>query len=134
MEPLLPTDKNVTSPSKSMMRASHSFSFVQTNCHSKMILGHNFSQAHHIGTLWKGYDVMSLTKNGIPFTETLPTNDINTIVFCAESTVIPPYSNGYVKCKMPKVKEGHTLTEVVCLSHCLDTDPYTLIVTHMKDL
>ena len=45
---------------------------------------------------------MSLTKNGIPFAEVLPTNDINEMVFCMESTVIPPYSNGYVQCKMFK--------------------------------
>ena len=70
----------------------------------QMILGHNFSKAYHIGTLWNADDVMSLTKNGIPFGETLPTEDINATVFCMESTVIPPYSNGYVKCKMPKVK------------------------------
>ena len=70
----------------------------------QMILGHNFSKAYCIGTLWNADDVMSLTKNGIPFAEMLPTNDINAIVFCMESTVIPPYSNGFVKCKMPKVK------------------------------
>ena len=64
----------------------------------------------------------------------LPTNDINAVVFCMESTVIPPYSNGYIRCRMPKQKGGHTLAGVVCLSHHLDTDPYTLIVTHMKDL
>ena len=69
-----------------------------------MILGHDFSKAYHIGTLWNADDVMSLTKNGIPFTETLPTNDINAKVFCTESTVIPLYSNSYVKWKMPKVK------------------------------
>ena len=56
----------------------------------QMILGHNFSKAYHIGMLWNAYDVMSLTRNGIPFAETLPTNDINALVFCMESTVIPP--------------------------------------------
>ena len=77
---------------------------------------------------------MSLTKNGIPFAETLPTNDINAIVFCAESIVIPPYSNGYVKCKKPKVK-GRAYIGISCSLSChVDTDPYTLIVTHMKDL
>ena len=69
-----------------------------------MILGHNFSKAYHLGTLWNADDVMSLTKSGIPFAETLPTNDMNAIVFCSEYTVIPPYSNGYIKCKIPKVK------------------------------
>ena len=69
-----------------------------------MILGHNFSKAYHIGTLWNADDVMSLTRNGIPFAEMLPTNDINALVFCAESTKIPPYSNGYITCRMPKAK------------------------------
>ena len=49
-------------------------------------------------------DIMSLRRNGKPFAEALPTNDVNALVFCAESTVIPPYSNGYLKCKIPKVK------------------------------
>ena len=62
----------------------------------QMIFCHNFSKAYHIGMLWNVDDVMSLTRKGIPFAETLPTNDINALVFCVESTVIPPYSNGYV--------------------------------------
>ena len=66
----------------------------------QMILSHNFS----IGTLWNVDDVMSLTRNGIPFAETMPTHDINVLVFCMESTVIPPYSNGYISCRMPKEK------------------------------
>ena len=69
-----------------------------------MILGHNFSKAYHIGTLWNADNVMSLTRNGIPFAETLPTNDINALVFCVEFPVIPPYSNGYIRCRMPKAK------------------------------
>ena len=69
-----------------------------------MILGHNFSKAYHIGMLLNAGDVMSLTRNGIPFAETLPTNDINALVFCTEPTVIPTYSNGYIKCRMPKAK------------------------------
>ena len=70
----------------------------------QMILGHNFSKAYHIGTLWNADDVMSLTRNGIPFAETLPTNDINALVFCTKSNVVPPYSNGYIRCRMLKVK------------------------------
>ena len=54
--------------------------------------------------LWNVDDVMSLTRNGILFAETLPTNDINTLVICMESTVIPPYSSGYIRCRMPKAK------------------------------
>ena len=48
----------------------------------QMILGHNFSKAYHIGMLWNADDVMSLTRNGMPFAETLPTSDINALVFC----------------------------------------------------
>ena len=70
----------------------------------QMILGHNFSKAYHIGTLWNVDDVMSLTRNGMPFAETLPTHNINTLVFCVESTVIPPYSNEYIRCRLPRVK------------------------------
>ena len=70
----------------------------------QMICGHNFSKAYHIGMLWNADDVISLTKNGIPFAKMLPTNDINALGFCAESTVIPPYSNGCIRCRMPKAK------------------------------
>ena len=70
----------------------------------QMILGHNFSKAYHIGMLWNADDVMSLTRNGIPFAEMLPTNDINALVFCTESAVIPPYSNGYIKSRMSMAK------------------------------
>ena len=68
----------------------------------QMILGHNFSKAYCIGTLWNANDVMSLTRNGMPFAETLPTHNIKALVFCAESSVILPYSNGYISCKFPK--------------------------------
>ena len=69
-----------------------------------MTLAHIFSKANHICMLWNADDVMSLTRNGIPFAKMLPTNDVNALVFCMESTVIPPYSNGYIRCRMPKVK------------------------------
>ena len=32
------------------------------------------------------------------------TDDINALVFSTENTVIPPFSNAFNKCKMPKVK------------------------------
>ena len=54
--------------------------------------------------MWNTDDVMSLTRNGMSFPETLPTNDINALVFCTEPTTIPPYSNGYIKCRMPRRK------------------------------
>ena len=80
----------------------------------QMILGHNSSKAYHIGTLWNADDVMFLTRNGIPFAEMLPTNDINALVFCMESTVIPPYSNGYIRCRMPQAK-GNTYLGRSCV-------------------
>ena len=80
------------SPSKLLRRGSHSPSFIGTNCPSKC-----YSKAYCIGMMWNIDDVMSLTRNGMPFAETLPTNDINALVFCTESTTILPYSNGYIK-------------------------------------
>ena len=69
------------SPSKSTRRGSHSLFFVQTQLSQQMILGHNFSKAYHIGIMWNTDGVMSLTRNGMPFVETLPTNDINALCF-----------------------------------------------------
>ena len=40
----------------------------------------------------------------MPFAETLPTHDINALVFCMESMVLPPYSNRYIKCRLPRAK------------------------------
>ena len=59
----------------------------------ELILGHNFAQTFHTGTLWNANDVMSLTRNGKPFADTLHTNDINALVFLTEGIVIPPFSN-----------------------------------------
>ena len=70
----------------------------------ELILGHNFAQTFHIGTHWNANDVMSLTRNGNPFADTLHMNDINALVFSTESIVIPPFFNAFIKCKMPKVK------------------------------
>ena len=63
----------------------------------QMTLGHNFFKAYCIGTLWNANDVMSFTRNGMPFAETLPTHDVNALVFCMESSVILPYSNGNIR-------------------------------------
>ena len=80
----------------------------------QMILGYNFSKTYHTGTLWNADDVMSLTKNDIQFAEMLTTNDINALVFCMESTVTPPYSNGYIRCRMCKAK-GRTYIGRSCV-------------------
>ena len=54
--------------------------------------------------LWNVDDVMSLTRDGVPFAEMLPTHDINVLVFCMESTVLPPNFNGYIKSRLPRAK------------------------------
>ena len=98
-----------------------------------MILGHNFSKAYHIDMLWNVDDVMSLTRNGMLFAEMLPTHDINALVFCTESMVLPPYSNGYIKCRLPRAKGNPTLAGVVCLNLQSNTDLNTHTVIHVKD-
>ena len=70
----------------------------------QMILGHYFSKAYCMCMMWNMDDVMSLTRKGMPFAETLPTNDINALVFCAESMTVSPNFNGFIKCRMPKAK------------------------------
>lgn len=68
------------------------------------ILGHNFAKAFHIGTTWSADDIMSLTYKGQPIAQTLSTKEINALVFCTESTVIPPLSNAKIICRAPKIK------------------------------
>ena len=65
--------------------------------------------------LWNANDVLFLIRNGIPFAEMLTTNDINALVFCAESTVIPPYSNGFITCRMPKAKGKAYIWQELCV-------------------
>ena len=72
----------------------------------QMILGHNFSKAYCIGMLWNVDHVMSLTRNGMAFAEMLPTGYVNALVFCVESTVILPYSNGISSVGCPRQREG----------------------------
>ena len=47
---------------------------------------------------------MYLTRYGKPFEQTIPSSTISAVVFCTESIVITPYSNGYIQCKVPKEK------------------------------
>ena len=75
---------------------------------------------------------MSHTLNGKPFAGTLHTNDINALVFSKESTVIPPFSNAFIKCKMLKVKDKHTLVKHVFLSPLSDLKLSTQAVQLMK--
>ena len=70
----------------------------------QVLLGHNFSKAYCIGMLWNVDGVMSLTRNGMPFAETLPTSDLNALVFCMESVVLLPYPHGNITCRLPRAK------------------------------
>ena len=98
-----------------------------------MILGHNFSKAFCTVTLWDADDVMSLTRNGMPFAETLPTHDINALVFLWNLQLyhLPPMDISSVS--YPEQKENHALAGVVCLNPHSNTDLYTHTVIHMKD-
>ena len=88
------------------------FPFLCSNQLSQqMILGLNFSKAYHIGSYWMPNDTLFLTLNGEPFAETEPINDLNALIFCSETTIIPPYSNGYIPCKMPIVKRKANLNK-----------------------
>ena len=98
----------------------------------ELILGHNFAQTFHIGTLWNANDVMSLTRNGKPFADTLHTDDINALVFSAESIVIPPFASAFIKGKMPKIKNRHTLVKHVYLSPLSELKLSSQAVQFMK--
>ena len=75
---------------------------------------------------------MSLTRDGKPFADTLHINDINALVFSMESIVTPPFSNAFIKCKMPKEKGKHTLVKHVYLSPLSDLKLSTQAAQHMK--
>ena len=70
----------------------------------QVILGYNFAKAFHIGTWWDQQNDMFLTYKGKPIEQTIPSCTINAVVFCTESTIILPYPNGYIHCKVPKEK------------------------------
>ena len=72
--------------------------------YQQIILGHNFAKAFNIGTWWDQDDNMYLTRYDKPFEQIIPSSTINGLVVCTESIVIPPYSNGYIQCKVPKEK------------------------------
>ena len=70
----------------------------------QIILGHNLAKTFHIGTWWDQDDTMYLARNGTLFEQTIPTSTISALVFCTGSTIVPSYSNGYIKCKVTKGK------------------------------
>ena len=84
--------------------ATFTFPFLVSNALTQdVILGYNFKKAFHIGTDWNRNDEMYLKMNGQFLTTTLNTKDINALVQCAESVVIPPRSNAQIPCKANKM-------------------------------
>ena len=79
----------------------------------QVIIGYSFCNTFNIGTISTAADVMSLTYEGKPTAQCIGTKGINALVFCAESIVIPPYSNAKILCKAPKPKShsnmGHSI-------------------------
>ena len=78
----------------------------------QVLIGHNF-QYFQYWNYWTAADVMSLTHEGKPIAQCIRTKAINVLVFCAESIVIPPYSNAKIPCKASKLKShlnmGHSI-------------------------
>ena len=110
------------------------FPFLRSNQLSQqIILGHNFAKASPKGTWWDQDDNMYLSRHGKPFEQTIPSSTINTLVFCTESIVIPPYSNGYIQCKVPKEKLK-LWVGIAYLCHHTNIDQIMEIAIHIKAL
>ena len=75
---------------------------------------------------------MSLTYEGTPIAQCIRTKGIIALVFCAESIVIPPYSNAKILCKAPNLKSHSNMGHSIVFDLLIDTDQIILIVTHMK--
>ena len=69
-----------------------------------IIIGHNFCNTLNIGTVWTSPDILSLTYEGWTIAQCIRAKGINALVFCAENTIIPPFSNAKIPCRAPKVK------------------------------
>ena len=69
-----------------------------------IISGHNFCNTLNIGTVWTSPDILSFTYDSQTIEQCVRTKGINALVFCAESTVILPFSNAKIPCRGPKVK------------------------------
>ena len=62
--------------------------FCSDQLSQQLIFGHNFAKAFHIGTSWDANDKMSLNINGREFAETIPTKDVQALVFCSEGAIV----------------------------------------------
>ena len=97
----------------------------------QIILGHSLLKAFHIGTCWDQDDNMYLTRHSKPLELTIPSSTSNALVFCTESIAIPPYSNGYIQCKVPKEKLKASLgTNCVFEPSCKHRSNYVNCTTY----
>ena len=64
-----------------------------------IIIGHNFCNKLNIGTVWTSPDILSLTYEGWTIAQCIRTKGINALVFCAENTILPPFSNAKIPCR-----------------------------------
>ena len=100
----------------------------------QFILGDNFSRSFHIGTTWSPDDIMFLTYEGRPIAQTIPTRQINSIVFYCESTIIPPFSNAKIRYTAPKVRSRASPGLNLVFEPSTGTSPIMLIVRDTMDL
>ena len=70
-----------------------SFPFLCSDQLSQTIrIGHNFCNTLNIGTVWTSPDILPLTYEGQTIAQCIRTKGINALVFCAENTIIQPFS------------------------------------------
>ena len=84
---------------------------------------------------------MSLTYEGQPIAQCARTKEINALVFCTESIVIPPFSNAKIQCKAPKLKFHSDIAPSIIFepsfrhrSNYVDCHTYEGIVTFDKNV
>ena len=110
--------------------AIFTFTFLVSNELTQgIILGYNFSKAFHIGTDWNKNDEMMLKMDGKYLTTTISTKQINALVQCVESIIIPARSNAMIKCRAPKAMRHQNFERICYLNLQVDTLQKMLLAT-----
>ena len=99
---LLKIEGSAISHLRSMMSNSPSHSLFRPVFTTSHLRSQFFQSIPHWHFL-EANDTMSLTINGRAFEETIPAKDIQALVFCSEGAIVPPYSNGYIPYRLPKL-------------------------------
>ena len=113
MEPLLEIEENVISHSKLGRKRFHYQFLYSGQLSQDIILGYYFAKTYHIGTCWNANDVMSLTLNGTPFAETIPTHDVNALLSFVLRALSSPHIQMAIfntKCQRVKRTVNHGKT------------------------